>query len=95
MEDWSWPPRYDPSYRPPEHQAYWFPVRETLDPEIREARILERIQKLMRYAWERAPFYRRKWAAAGLEPADIRSLAEHANIGLDVGPDAMFFEQLA
>ncbi|MGH7291214.1 MAG: phenylacetate--CoA ligase family protein, partial [Myxococcota bacterium] len=29
---------------------------------------------LMGYAWEHAPFYRRKWSEAGLEPGDITSL---------------------
>jgi phenylacetate-CoA ligase len=74
MESWSWPPRYDADYRPPPDQQHWFPVRETMDPEQRDAAILERIQQLMTYAWERAPFYRKKWSQAGLEPGDITSL---------------------
>ncbi|WP_198951942.1 phenylacetate--CoA ligase family protein [Mycobacterium sp. AT1] len=45
-----------------------------MEPERRDAKILERIQQLMAYAWERAPFYRRKWSEAGLEPGDITSL---------------------
>jgi phenylacetate-CoA ligase len=47
-----------------------------MDPEARDRRILERLQQVMRYAWDRAPFYRRKWSDAGLEPGDIRSLAD-------------------
>ncbi|CAN5326419.1 phenylacetate--CoA ligase [soil metagenome] len=74
MEAWGWPPRYDAGYRPPSDQEHWFPVRETMDPEQRDQLILERIQQLMAYAWERAPFYRRKWSEAGLEPGDITSL---------------------
>lgn len=74
MESWSWPPRYDADYRPPDQQ-HWFPVRETMDPEQRDEAILGRLQQLMTYAWERAPFYRRKWSEAGLEPGDITSLA--------------------
>lgn len=74
MEAWSWPPRYDADYRPPRDQEHWFPVRETMDPEQRDEAILERIQQLMAYAWEKAPFYRRKWSEAGLEPGDITSL---------------------
>lgn len=73
MESWEWPPRYDASYRPPAHQDHWFPVRETMDPEEREAAILERIQAVMAYAWDRSPFYRRKWGEAGLDPRDITS----------------------
>ncbi|KPK33696.1 MAG: phenylacetate--CoA ligase, partial [Betaproteobacteria bacterium SG8_40] len=30
MEDWSFPPRYDNSYRPVPSSRYWFPVRETM-----------------------------------------------------------------
>ncbi|MDG5481946.1 phenylacetate--CoA ligase family protein [Mycolicibacterium gadium] len=74
MESWEWPPRYDADYRPPLGQAHWFPVRETMDPELRDEAILERIRQLMAYAWERAPFYRKKWSQAGLEPGDITSL---------------------
>ncbi|WP_199254567.1 phenylacetate--CoA ligase family protein [Mycolicibacterium mengxianglii] len=74
MESWSWPPRYDADYRPPADQEHWFPVRETMDPEQRDEKILERIQQLMSYAWEHAPFYRHKWSQAGLEPGDITSL---------------------
>lgn len=74
MESWEWPPRYDTGYRPPAHQEHWFPVRETMDPEEREAAILERIQAVMAYAWDRSSFYRHKWSEAGLEPRDITSL---------------------
>ncbi|MGY4654464.1 phenylacetate--CoA ligase family protein [Mycobacterium sp. URHB0021] len=74
MESWSWPPRYDPDFRPAPEQPYWFPVRETMYPAQRDEAILERIRQLMSYAWERSPFYRRKWSEAGLTPGDITSL---------------------
>jgi phenylacetate-CoA ligase len=74
MECWTWPPSYPRSYRPPAGQVHWFPGRETMDPDEREGRILERIRQVMAYAWDRSPFYRRKWAAAGLEPGDIKTL---------------------
>lgn len=74
MESWSWPPRYDETYRPPHGQRHWFPIRETMDPQQRDEAILQRIQQLMGYAWKNAPFYRKKWSAAGLEPGDITSL---------------------
>lgn len=76
MEAWVWPPRYKAAYRPTSEQEHWFPIRETMDPEERDAAIFERIQKVMRYAWKRAPFYRRKWADAGLEPGDVKSLED-------------------
>jgi phenylacetate-CoA ligase len=74
MEAWSWPPRYDADYCPPPGQRHWFPRRETMDPQQRDEAVLERIQQLMAYAWERSPFYRSKWCEAGLEPGDITSL---------------------
>lgn len=76
MECWAWPPSYPRSYRPPDGQVHWFPVRETMDPDRRDEMILARIRQVMAYAWERSPFYRRKWAAAGLEPGDIRTLED-------------------
>jgi phenylacetate-CoA ligase len=80
MEAWRWPPRFDDSYHPDPSEPYWFPVRETMDPGLREAAILERIQQLMRYAWEKAPFYRRKWSEAGISPDSVRSLEQFERV---------------
>lgn len=80
LEQWSWPPRYDETYRPPEQQAHWFPGRETMPPELRDQAILARIRELMEYAWQRSPFYRLRWTEAGLEPGDIRSLADFERV---------------
>ena len=76
MEAWCWPPSYDDSYRPPLDQVYWFPQRETMDPEERNVAILDRIKDVMRYAFEHSRFYRRKWGNAGLELGDLKSLEE-------------------
>jgi phenylacetate-CoA ligase len=80
MEQWTWPPRYDDSYLPAPGQRYWFPTRETMDPEEREGHVLARLKEVMQYAWERAPFYREKWSQAGLEPGDIHSLADFEKV---------------
>lgn len=80
MEQWSWPTRYDHSYRPDDDQPYWFPERETMDPELRDQAILARIGEVMGYAWDNAPFYRRKWQAAGLEVGDIKTLADFEQV---------------
>lgn len=79
-ESWSWPPRYDESYAPPARQPYWFPVRETMPAAEREAAILERLRVVMDYAYEHAPFYRRKWDDAGIDPAAIRSLEDFERV---------------
>lgn len=76
MEQWSFPPRFDDGYLPPPQSRYWFPVRETMPPAQREAAILARLQEVCRYAYERAPFYRRKWDEAGFHPSQLKSLED-------------------
>jgi phenylacetate-CoA ligase len=80
MEQWSWPAVYDDAYVPPRDQEHWFPVRETMDPAERDAAILVRLREVMRYAYERAPFYRRTWDAAGVEIEEIRSFADFERV---------------
>jgi hypothetical protein len=80
MECWAWPPRHDDRYLPPLDQEYWFPQRETMDPQEREAAILARIQQVMAYAYDRSPFYRRKWREAGLELGDVKSLDDFERV---------------
>jgi phenylacetate-CoA ligase len=80
MERWGWPTTYDDTYVPPSGQEHWFPVRETMDPEEREEAILVRLREVMAYAYAQAPFYRRKWEAVGLEPGDVRTLADFEQV---------------
>ena len=80
MEDWCWPPAYDESYRPPDAQRHWFPRRETMSAAEREAAVLKRIRQVMAYAWEHAPFYKRKWGEAGIHPGSIRSLEDFERV---------------
>lgn len=80
MEQWSWPPSYDESYRPEIAQRFWFPRRETMPAEQRDEAILERIRQVMEYAWNNAPFYRRKWDEAGIHPSSIRSLEDFEKV---------------
>jgi phenylacetate-CoA ligase len=76
MEQWSFPTRYDEAYLPPADSRYWFPVRETMPAAERERAILTRLQEVCRYAYEHAPFYRRKWDEAGFHPSQLRSLED-------------------
>lgn len=80
MEFWRWPPAYDDSYRPPDDQPFWFPVRETMSEEAREAAIVTRIAEVMRYAWTSSPFYRSKWSQAGIHPDQIRTLEDFERV---------------
>jgi phenylacetate-CoA ligase len=69
-----WPPQYDDTYLPPNDQEYWFPELETESPEARTERVLEKLQGQMAWAYERSPFYKRVWNAAGILPTDMRTL---------------------
>lgn len=80
MEEWRFPPRYDAAYFPESESRYWFPVRETMDPAGRDQAIVGRIREVMRYAWEHAPLYRRKWSDAGIYPDHIRTLEDFERV---------------
>ncbi|MCJ7829982.1 MAG: hypothetical protein MUP74_01220, partial [Desulfobacterales bacterium] len=76
-----WPPVYNRDYLPPEDAVSWNPEVETMDPQERERKvILPKLQAQLHYAYENADFYRRKWDAAGIKPADVRSLADFEQI---------------
>jgi len=74
VESWTWPPVYDPAYRPDPGEPYWFRERETMPVEQRDERIVARLRELMTYTWDTSPFYRRKWDDAGVHPSAITSL---------------------
>lgn len=74
----AWPPRYDPTYRPSDGEEHWLPEVECADPRDREALVLAKLQYQVRWAWERSPFYRRRWEAAGVGPDTLKSLADLA-----------------
>ncbi len=69
-----WPPRYDPAYRPPAGDEHWLPELECADPAARDELIFAKLRHQLRWAWERSPFYRRKWQEAGVSPDSLRSL---------------------
>ena len=73
MEEWHFPARYDQDYLPDPDSPYWFPHRETMDPEERDAAVLARLREVMEYAYATSSFYRRRWDAVDLKPADITS----------------------
>ena len=76
MESWSWPPRYDDSYRPQASSRYWFPERETMPPGDREKAIVERLRQVCQYAHDHSPFYRKRWDEAGFHPEQVKSLED-------------------
>ncbi len=71
-----WPPRYDPGYRPPAGAEHWLPEIECADPPAREELILFKLERQLRYAWERSAFYRRRWEEAGVTPDSLKELGD-------------------
>ena len=71
-----WPPRYDPTWLPAPEAEYWAPELECAKPEARNDVILAKLRAQLRWAWERSPFYRRRWEAAGVSPATLRTLED-------------------
>ena len=69
-----WPPKYDDNYFPPDHQKYWFPKEETMDPDERMELILNKIRFQVAWAYERSGLYKRMWSAMDFEPGDIKTL---------------------
>lgn len=55
-------------------RPFWNQRTETMGRARLDALHLERLQKLVAYAYEHSAFYRRKFDAVGLRPADIRTL---------------------
>lgn len=78
----TWPPVYDPHYRPPEDEPYWLRREETMAPEARRELILAKLQAQVSYCWERSPFYREKWQRAGFYPEKLKTLDDLARIPL-------------
>ena len=74
----AWPPRYDASFRPPRAAEHWRPEIECAEPTERDRLIFAKLQHQVRYAWERSPFYRRRWEAAGVSPDTLKSLGDLA-----------------
>jgi phenylacetate-CoA ligase len=75
-----WPPLYDEEYLPQEEQRYWSPDLETMDPGEREKIIVQKIRAQMAWAYEKSPFYRKKWDQAGIRPEKIRTLEDFQEV---------------
>ena len=75
-----WPPQYSPDYRPPDGQEYWSPRLETMPPPEREGLILEKLRHQVRYAYENSGFYQEFYRHAPVNPANLGSLEEFAQL---------------
>src|SRR5437016_1720832 len=54
------------------------PEVECAEPAARDELILAKLREQVRYCWERSPFYRRRWEAAGVSPDSLTTLADLA-----------------
>lgn len=70
----AWPPEYDAGYLPPAAQEHWDPALETMDPRERLALIAAKLRGQAAWAFERSPFYRKRWGEAGFHPSQIETL---------------------
>ena len=70
----AWPPRYDPAWRPAPGAEHWLPEVECAPPAARDGLILAKLRAQVRWAWDKSPFYRRKWGEAGVSPDTLESL---------------------
>ena len=66
---------------------YWHQATETLPREALQALQLERFRERMQYVSERSPFYQEKYAAAGIQPGDIRTVADVRRVPFTVKED--------
>ena len=51
---------------------YWNPILETLPREELQALQLKKFRRIVAWAYDNSPFYRRLYRDAGMEPGDIR-----------------------
>lgn len=55
---------------------YWNKEAETMPREELRKLQLQRLREVVKYAYERVPFYRKRFEAAGIKPEDIKSLED-------------------
>ena len=58
----------------------WNEKIETMEPEKMRKLQLEKLQDLVQYVYEKVPFYKRKFDAAGVKPSDIKTLNDIAKL---------------
>jgi len=75
-----WPPKYDNEYFPSPQDPYWFREMETMDPAKRNEILFRKLKAQIAYAYERAPFYRKKWDEAGIHPNQVKSFEDFRKI---------------
>src|SRR5207247_6346741 len=78
----AWPPRYDPAYLPSDKEEFWLPELECAGEAERNEIVFGKLKNHISYAWERSPFYRRRWQEAGVSPNTLKSLDDLARFSV-------------
>ena len=75
-----WPPRYPSDYFPDDDAEHWSPDLETMAPTERDSIILDKLRNQVRYAYNQSGFYRDFYRNASVDPLNIRSFGELAQL---------------
>jgi len=59
-----------------DNRIYWNPILETLPQEKIQALQLKKFTRMVAWAYDNSPFYRRLYQEAGLEPGDIKGFED-------------------
>jgi len=59
-----------------DYRIYWNPILETLPQEKLQALQLNKFRRMVEWAYNNSPFYRRLYKEAGLEPGDIKAFVD-------------------
>ena len=57
---------------PASQDIYWNPILETLPQEKLQALQLKKFKRIMAWAYEHSPFYKKLYKDTGLAPGDIK-----------------------
>jgi len=63
-----------------DRRIYWNPITELLPKEKLRALQLKKFKRVLKWAYDKSPFYRRLYKDAGLEPGDIKSFEDIAKV---------------
>ena len=75
-----WPPLYPADYVPDDDAEHWSPELETMAPVLRDSLILDKLRHQVRYACTHSGFYREFYRDALVDPTNIRSFEELAQL---------------
>ena len=75
-----WPPQYPANFTPPRDEEYWSPEIETMPSELRDRLILIKLRHQVRYAFNNSGFYREFYQDVPLDPDNLGSLEEFAQL---------------